>query len=216
MNIFCSSTGNCDGQQDVNENGSTAHNSCSSLGSFCEATLHCTNGDCTSFSCADGSCPEEEAPSILLGDSQGAPASDYDPAGLAEAFQTTGAASGSVGTLNVFVDTGSAASQLVAGIYSDYNGHPGTLLGTGTLTSPTAGAWNAVTLASPVSVTAGTPYWIAILSPSGMGTLRFRDHCCGGGSPAEVSKQTALSTLPATWATGTRYNDGALAANGTP
>jgi hypothetical protein len=216
MNIFCSSTGNCDGEQNVNENGSTAANSCSSIGSLCEATLHCTNGDCTPFSCADGSCNEEEGPSILLGSTQGAPTTDYNPAGLAEAFQTTAGDSGSVDTLNVFVDSASTATTLIAGVYSDYGGHPGSLLGTGTLNSPTPGAWNAVTLGSPASVTSGSTYWIAILGPSGAGTLRFRDHCCGGGSPSEVSKQTALSALPATWATGTRYNDGALGAYGTP
>jgi hypothetical protein len=216
MSIFCSSTGNCDGEQNVNQNGAQAENSCSSLGSFCEATLHGTNGDFTTFSCADGSCNEEDSPSILLGDTQGAPSTDYNPAGMAEAFSTTSGASGSVNTLNVFVDSASTATKLVAGVYSDYGGHPGSLLGSGTLNSPTPGAWNAITLASPVSVTSGTTYWIAILGPSGAGTLRFRDHCCGGGSPSETSKQTALSTLPATWATGVRYNDGALGAYGTP
>ena len=124
--------------------------------------------------------------------------------------------SGSVDTLDVFVDTGSSATNLVAGVYSDSEGHPGALLGKGTLNSPTPGAWNAVTLASPVPVTSGTTYWIAVLGPSGGGTLHFRDHCCGGGSPAETSYQTALSTLPATWATGVQYNDGALGAYGTP
>ena len=128
-----------DGQQDATQNGAHASNSCSSLGSFCEARLTGTNGDFTTFSCADGSCPEVEGPSILLGDSQGAPSTDYNPAGVAEAFGTTASGTGSVDVLHVFVDPASEASTLVAGVYTDNEGHPGALLGTGTLTANTPG-----------------------------------------------------------------------------
>ena len=131
---------------------------------------------------------------LLLGDQMVEPKADSNPAGVAEAFQTTAAATGSVAKLTVYVDTGSTATSLTAGLYADNAGHPGALLGQGTLNAPTAGAWNDVSLPG-VPVMAGTSYWIALLSPSG--TLNFRDRCCGGGSASETSSQRTLTTLPA-------------------
>jgi hypothetical protein len=132
---------------------------------------------------------------------------------MAEAFRTAASSTGTVNTLRVYVDATSSATSLVAGLYTNSGtGHPGTLLGKGTLTSPTAGVWNDVTLTTGASVTAGTNYWIALLGPSG--TLRFRDRCCGGGSPAETSSQTTLSTLQATWSSGTGFSDGGVSAVG--
>jgi hypothetical protein len=62
------------------------------------------------------------------------------------------------------------------------------------------------------SVTAGATYWIAILSPSGAGTIQFRDKSGGGAS--ETSSSSTLTALPATWTTGARYTDGPLSAYG--
>src|SRR5205823_12574826 len=112
---------------------------------------------------------------------------------------------------HVYVDAGSTATTLLVGLYSDNWGHPDTRLATGTLSSPVAGAWNTVTLTSSPSVTAGTPYWIALLAPNEAGTIGYRDHCCGGGSPAETNAETELSALPETWETGKGLNDGPLA-----
>jgi hypothetical protein len=132
---------------------------------------------------------------------------------MAEAFRTTATASGTMTGLRVFVDATSTATTLVAGLYADAGGHPGTLLAQGTLGTITNGALNTVPVAA-TAVTAGTTYWIAILGPSGGGTLRFRDRCCGGGSPAETSAGTTLTTLPAAWTTGTVFSDGPLSAFG--
>ena len=49
---------------------------------------------------------------------------------------------------------------------------------------------------SSATVTAGTTYWIAVLSPVGSGTVKFRDRCCGGAGKVEVSPQSTLATLP--------------------
>jgi hypothetical protein len=51
-------------------------------------------------------------------------------------------------------------------VYSDAGGVPGTLLTQGSRSGPTNGAWNSVSTAT-ISVTAGTPYWIARLALSG-------------------------------------------------
>ena len=144
---------------------------------------------------------------FLVGDQTVETKSDYNSAGLAEAFQSTATTTGTMTKISVYVDAASTATTLTAGLYADNNGNPGTLLAQGTLSSLTAGAWNDVAVTAS-AVSSGTKYWIALLSPNGAGTLRFRDRCCGGGSAAETSAQTTLSTLPATWAVGSHYSDG--------
>ena len=166
---------------------------------------------CVNISCGTG-------PPALLGTFQLGPGVDFNPSGLAEAFSAKAGTSGSTTSLAIYVDGASTATQLVAGIYAD-NGsnHPGNLLVQGTLPGPpVAGAWNTVTL-PPVAFASGTRYWIAILTPLGAGTIRFRDNCCGydgsSSKPTETSKKTNLTTLPANWTKGTRYgNDGPLSA----
>lgn len=123
--------------------------------------------------------PHAAAAGILIGDTTVEPSTDTDGIGLAESFQYTAAASGTVSNLNVYVDASSTATTLVAGIYADNSGHPGTLLTQGSVSAPIAGSWNAVTVPK-VSVTSGTAYWLTLLGASGSGALAFRDQCCGG------------------------------------
>ena len=98
--------------------------------------------------------------------------------------------------MSVYVATGNSAGTMVVGIYSDANGHPGTLLTKGTKTGLTAGAWNTVTVPA-ASISSAKTYWVGLLGTGG--TLRFR-----GGSAAgcrsEGSRSSTLSTLPSTWA----------------
>jgi len=150
---------------------------------------------------------------LLLGSQTIDTGADGNPAGAAEAFKTTAAASGTVATLSVYVDAGSTATSLVAGLYADAAGKPGAMLGSGTLTAPSSSTWNTVTLTTGVPVTAGAVYWIALLAPAG--TLKFRDRCCsGGGSASVASSQTNLTALPATWTGTTTYADGPVSAYG--
>src|SRR4051812_30656848 len=157
-----------------------------------------------------GSSVSGAASVVLLGDQTILPASDSNGAGSAEAFKTTATTSGTIATLSVYVDTGSSATSVVAGIYADAAGKPGALLGSGSLSAPTSAAWNTISMTAGIPVTAGTAYWIAVLAPSG--TLKFRDRCCGSGSITVVSSQTTLSTLAGTWSGTTTYNDGPLSA----
>ncbi len=132
---------------------------------------------------------------------------DNDVAGLAEAFRATADASGTANVVCVYLDPTNAATHLVAGIYDNSGGHPGSLLVQGTNLGPLInGAVNTVIVPS-VPLAAGTRYWITVLSPFGFGTLRFRDHCCGYQSQtptnrSENSKQLTLTSLPAVWSTG--------------
>src|SRR5581483_8596726 len=112
--------------------------------------------------------------------------------------------------LTVYVASTTTATQLVVGLYTDSGGHPATLLTQGMLASPAKGGWDNVTVPA-ASVTSGATYWLAILSPSGTGTIQFRDK--SGGS-SETSASSTLTTLPATWTTGGHYSDGPVSAYG--
>jgi hypothetical protein len=80
-----------------------------------------------------------------------------------------------------------------------------------TITSPQKGAWNSVTVPA-AALTAGQKYWIAILGPSGSGVVQFRD--VGSGGKAQVSSQTNLTALPATWSRGATYGNSPMSAYG--
>lgn len=151
--------------------------------------------------------PLVRAATPILGNATIAPSGDADGIGLAEAFKATASGTGTVNALFVYVDTGSTATTLVAGLYTDNGGHPGTLLAQGSLNGPAAGNWNAVSIPS-TSLTSGSIYWLALLGASGSGQLAFRDSCCGSGTASETSSQSNLSALPGAWSTGTRYADG--------
>jgi len=146
----------------------------------------------------------------LLGNQAVEPTRDSNAAGQAEAFRAVALLSGTVAQLSIYVDALSTAASLRVGLYSDNGGHPGALLTSGAKQAPVAGAWNTVDVA-PVDVVNGTVYWIALLGPSGSGTLQFRDRG-PGGALAETSADTALDSLPSTWATGTVYHDGPVSA----
>lgn len=151
------------------------------------------------------------APSILLfGDTATESQTDFNPAGTAEAFQTTAVASGSLGALSVFIDASSTGSNMVIGVYSDNAGHPGTLLSQVSSSALTPGAFNTV-VAPPATIVSGARYWIAILG-TGSGTLRFRDR--PGGCSSEASAQTNLTVLPANWVSGSHFTDCPISAYG--
>ncbi len=89
------------------------------------------------------------------------------------------------------------ATSLIAGIYSNRNGNPGSLLTSGTLSSITAGAWNVVPVTS-ATVTSG-PYWIGLLGRGGV--LYFRDRS-GGPCRSQNSSQSSTTSLSSTWPAG--------------
>ena len=129
---------------------------------------------------------------------------DYRPQGVSQAFQTVLQKTSVVTTVQVYLDASSTATELVAGIYTNNNGHPGTLIAQGKLSALKSGAWNSVPI--PVaSVTAAQPYWIAILGSKGQ--IKFRDRL-GSGANMEVSASSTLTSLPGTWTTGAVHSDG--------
>ena len=148
--------------------------------------------------------------SLLLGTATVQPVADSVAAGSAEAFAATANASGGVSQISVYVDVGNTVPTLVVGLYSDDDGHPGTLLAKGTRTGLTALGWNDVAVPR-TSLQSGERYWIALLG-LGNGNLRFRDGV-GFSCHSEVSRSTTLTTLPATWQTGPVWASCDVAAN---
>ena len=62
---------------------------------------------------------------FLFGDQTLEPGADSNPAGSAEAFRTTATSGGTATELDVYVDTGSSATALVAGLYRRQRESPG-------------------------------------------------------------------------------------------
>jgi hypothetical protein len=138
---------------------------------------------------------------------------DTNAPGMAEAFKTTPQKNSVITAIQVYLDGSSTATELVAGIYNDNGGHPGTLLAQGKLSAPKAGATNTVAIPSATLVTA-KPYWIAILGSKGQ--IKFRDRMGSTAVPMETSASGNLTTLPGQWVTGSVYpTDGPMSVYGT-
>jgi hypothetical protein len=157
--------------------------------------------------------PTASTSGSLVGDSTIRPQSDSNPSGMAEAFQYTASASGSVSKLSIYLDAGSRANQVILGLYANTatGNHPGALLTQATITNPSSAAWNSVAVPS-VTVSAGTKYWLVVLAPTGASKVVFRDVPAGG--LAETSAQANLSALPATWSSGAVYANSPMSAYG--
>jgi hypothetical protein len=166
---------------------------------------YCANSSSSVYYCP----PTTTAPplELLVGDDMLEPAVDQNIPGRAEVFSYIAVKTGTVTEIRLYVDATSTGTSLVLGLYADNGSNrAGTLLTQGSRTGLVNGTWNTVTVPG-APVTAGVKYWLAILAPAGDGTIRFRDHCCGQGGPrpSENSKQTTLTTLPATWTSGKRW-----------
>lgn len=132
---------------------------------------------------------------MLFGSSAVESSSDRNASGLAEAFPFYDQTDGTATSISVYVDAHNGATSLIAGLYSNNNGTPGTLIGHGSLAAPTAGAWNVVSLGS-TSVASGGTYWVAVLGKGG--ALYFRDRS-NGPCASRTSSSSSLTALPSTW-----------------
>jgi len=139
---------------------------------------------------------------LIMGNKTEEPWVDYQIMGRAEAYQVVAAKSGSVTEVQVYLDAGTTtATKLVAGVYTENNGHAGTLVTQGTLSTLKSG-WNRVAIPS-AAVTAGRKYWFAVLGVDG--GIGFLDRVGSGTGIMEKSSSRYLTSLPATW-TASSYN----------
>jgi hypothetical protein len=116
-------------------------------------------------------------------------------AGRPESFRFSDQRSGSVSSIHVFIDSRNRATSLVAGLYSNVKGHPGSLLTAGVLKHPKAGAWNALQVAS-ASVRSGHMYWLAVLGRGGRLYFRVGKN---GRCAAQKARQTRMHSLRSSW-----------------
>ena len=139
----------------------------------------------------------------LVGDQNMGNYADSNSAGVAQAFYYTASNSGNASDIDLYVNSGSTATAVVAGLYSDASGKPGTRLASGSLASPKAQTWNDIKFSSTTAVTQGTKYWIAILGTGG--TLTYLD-TTGSGTPSYVNSTKHLTSLPQTYSSGAQYD----------
>jgi hypothetical protein len=136
-------------------------------------------------------------PPIQLGDSTVEPSDDSTSAGQIDAYRATASATGQLTQLSVYLPASNAAGSVRVGVYSDSGGRPAGLLGAVTITTAVRGSWNSAALASPLGVTQGTSYWLAVLSPAGGGPETLRVTPSTGSNC--WSAATANATLPASF-----------------
>ena len=132
---------------------------------------------------------------VLLGYDAVGLAAAWSPAGRPESFRFTDRRSGSVSSIHVFIDSRNRAKSLVAGLYANAKGHPGSLMTVGALNHPKAGAWNRLRVTSAL-VQPGHVYWLAVLGRGGR--LYFRAGRNGRCS-AEMARQTRMHSLRSSW-----------------
>ncbi len=144
---------------------------------------------------------------MMLGDSTIEGVVNTLPSGMAEGYQITAAATGTLNSLSVYADASTSATTLFVGLYSDTNGHPDTLVTSSSTTKFQKGAWNTIAV-PPVGITAGTKYWFSLLGTGGY--MKFRQKPGAGGWIDELNIVKTLASLPAKWTTGTIYSGGAL------
>lgn len=130
---------------------------------------------------------------VLFGDTAIAGLRDRAPAGVARVFRYRAIRSGAAAPIFVYVDRGSGATALMAGVYADVHGRPGKLMAAGSRRSRESGRWTKVTLRSAQAIVRGRDYWLAVRGTGGPLRLRVR------GSRAErctSGSRRAIARLP--------------------
>ncbi len=121
--------------------------------------------------------------------------------GVAVIGRYVAASDGTVGHLAAYIN-GGITMELMLGLYDDQGGAPNKLLTSATTTSFQLASW--VTVAtSPVQVTQGTTYWIAVLSPvtTAFGPYITENQSSLPCADFQHSMSTSLTALPDPWGT---------------
>ena len=139
---------------------------------------------------------------FLFGRRRIVPSAGPHVAGRAMAFRFQEAARGSAGAITVYVTASSTSKTLLAGLYTDRGGKPGSLLASGAR-SVSSGRWVTVTI-KRTPLAKGRVYWIAVLGKGGtLATGGRRSAAC----QSVTESHAALSALPRAWSQGGSLND---------
>ncbi|MGH8627767.1 MAG: hypothetical protein ACREYC_21665, partial [Gammaproteobacteria bacterium] len=140
----------------------------------------------------------------LLGNETVESQDNINAGGSPEAFPFIAAKGGMTNTMRIFVSNTNTATKIHAGLYNTSGSDPGSLMTPAVINNPINEAWNTVAL-PPVSVTAGTKYWIAFMHPPQSGTIQIKVKATSSGDGSQGSSVSNLITLPATWARGPNF-----------
>lgn len=99
----------------------------------------------------------------LVGTTAGGGSNDFFGAGECVASPYTAVASGTCDEMTVNLRSGSGFTSIKLAIYANSGGSPGSKLGESNAITSTASGLHAVSMASTVSITNGTQYWLAVL-----------------------------------------------------
>lgn len=124
---------------------------------------------------------------------------DGNVPGKAQDYRFTASASGTATTLHVYLDASNTADTVGLGLYASQDTtHAGRLLarcGIYSVPANVAG-WYSCTMTVPVTVTAGTRYWLAIFQPAGTaGTIAYRNTTSVSGAQTFGSLSSTLTSL---------------------
>lgn len=142
-----------------------------------------------------------DSSNVLIGNTKIEPWGYILKPGQTEAFKIKDTSSGTIGAFHLWVGALNTATSIDVGLYSDSEGHAGSLITSGIISSPKKGEWNEVALKPSSKIEAGTVYWLAFLGQGG--ELRYRD--AHQPCASETNTQTNLTSLPQTWGSGTTY-----------
>ena len=136
--------------------------------------------------------------SIMFGHRVVAHGSLANRAGVAHAFPFRSGMTGMVSSINIYLDRRSHSSDILAGVYRNAHGRPGSRVTDGSDASPVAGAWNSIRVA-PAKIRAGSTYWLVVLGRGGALYLRRATT-----ARCATSYQKQMTSLPAAWSGGSR------------
>lgn len=137
--------------------------------------------------------PRRHEIGVLLGHRAVEGVPDSSGAREAQAFRYRAIRSGAVRSIFVYVGRGSRATALAAGVYTNADRRPSTLLAHGSRRTRKTGAWIRVTVAAAGTVVRGRFYWIAVRGSGGTLRLHVRGSSCTEGS------KRAVAHLPRQW-----------------
>ncbi|HUA06327.1 MAG TPA: DUF4038 domain-containing protein [Solirubrobacteraceae bacterium] len=147
-----------------------------------------------------GTLTQASADPVLAGNTVTGSTTDASAAGMAQAYPITTSTTGTVSSISVYVDSTNQATKLVAGLYADNGGSAGSLLTSGAIKQPGAGAWDTLNVAA-ATIDSGATYWLAVLGTGGKLVVRATR---SGSCTTETSQQHKLSSLPGSWANGSQ------------
>lgn len=135
---------------------------------------------------------------VLFGDSTVEPRAYATAGGTAHSFPFIDGVSGSARSVSVYLGSRSRAKKLMLGVYTNKQGRPGSMIGSGSRTSLKKNAWNTVAIGRH-AVHAGRIYWVTVMGMGGRLSLRARS---GGCQSVGSTSEKTMSRLPTVWKRG--------------